>query len=152
MVSTGNSDSGIGEFHPPTMEGRGCAMNIQTHEKIDIELCGAPREVGENFSRVELRATERMSVDASGLTHGGFIFGLADHAAMIAVNHPNVVLGAAGVKFLKPVQTGDTVVAEARVDPGEGRKKNVRVTVHLGETLVFEGSFTCFLLDRHVLG
>jgi len=126
-------------------------MNIRTHEKIDVELCGAPQEVRENFSRVELHATDRMSVDGSGLTHGGFIFGLADHAAMIAVNHPNVVLGAAEVKFLKPVQTGDSVVAEARVDPGEGRKKQVAVTVYRGETIVFTGSFTCFVLDTHVL-
>lgn len=125
-------------------------MNIQTHEKIDVDLCGAPREIRENFSRVEFHATDRMSVDGSGLTHGGFIFGLADHAAMIAVNHPNVVLGAAAVKFLKPVQTGDTVVAEAQVEPGEGRKKNVQVHVTLGETTVFEGSFTCFVLDKHV--
>jgi len=126
-------------------------MNIQTHETIDLELCGTPLDVREDFSRVEFQTTERMSVDASGLTHGGFIFGLADHAAMIAVNHPNVVLGAADVKFLKPVQTGDTVVAEARVEPGEGRKKRVQVNVTLRETMVFEGRFTCFVLDHHVL-
>ena len=126
-------------------------MTIQTHETIDVELCGTPLDVRENFSRVKLQATERMSVDTSSLTHGGFIFGLADHAAMIAVNHPNVVLGAATVKFLKPVQTGDTVVAEARVEPGEGRKRTVQVTVTLEETAVFEGTFTCFVLDKHVL-
>jgi len=126
-------------------------MTIQTHETIDLELCGTPLEVRENFSRVEFQATDRMSVDPSGLTHGGFVFGLADHAAMIAVNHPNVVLGAAAVKFLKPVQTGDTVVAEARVEPGEGRKKIVQVTVTLRDTIVFEGTFTCFVLDKHVL-
>jgi acyl-coenzyme A thioesterase PaaI-like protein len=48
-----------------------------------------------------------MVVDAHGLVHGGFVFGLADYAAMLAVNDPNVVLGAAEARFLKPVRRGD---------------------------------------------
>ena len=78
-------------------------MEIITHNRIDQELCGKPLLLEEGYSRVELLTTERMAVDRVGLIHGGFIFGLADYAAMIAVNHPNVVLGAADVKFLKPV-------------------------------------------------
>ena len=70
-------------------------MNIQTHRAIDHALCGRPVRVEADFCRVELTTTPDMAVDASGLVHGGFIFGLADHAAMVAVNHPNVVLGAA---------------------------------------------------------
>ncbi|MBF0527471.1 MAG: thioesterase, partial [Deltaproteobacteria bacterium] len=65
-------------------------MNILTHQMIDQELCGKPLQVESGFSRVELRTLERMAVDGSGLVHGGFIFGLADYAAMIAVNHPYV--------------------------------------------------------------
>jgi uncharacterized protein (TIGR00369 family) len=126
-------------------------MNIDTHKEIDRELCGTPLQVDVDFSRVEMRALERMAVDASGLTHGGFIFGLADHAAMIAVNHPNVVLGGADIRFLKPVRTGEVVVAEARVTPGEGRKRVVRVSVTREEEPVFTGEFICFILERHVL-
>ena len=74
-------------------------MNIQTHKSIDQELCGKPLELGDGHSRVELITTDRMAVDKTGLVHGGFIFGLADYAAMIAVNHPNVVLGASDVRF-----------------------------------------------------
>ena len=47
-----------------------------------------------------------MAADGRGLVHGGFTFGLADFAAMCAVNDPNVVLGAATCKFLAPVQVG----------------------------------------------
>jgi acyl-coenzyme A thioesterase PaaI-like protein len=126
-------------------------MNIDTHKEIDRELCGTPLQVDVDFSRVEMRALERMAVDASGLTHGGFIFGLADHAAMIAVNHPNVVLGGADILFRKPVRTGEVVVAEARVTPGEGRKRVVRVSVTREEETVFTGEFICFILERHVL-
>jgi uncharacterized protein (TIGR00369 family) len=126
-------------------------MNIQTHRKIDHALCGRPGGVEDGYSRVELLTTTDMAVDETGLVHGGFIFGLADHAAMIAVNHPNVVLGAAEVRFLKPVKFGETVIAEARVENRSGKKHIVATTVkHDGDT-IFEGSFTCFVLERHVL-
>lgn len=126
-------------------------MNIETHEKIDRSLCGRPLQVEEGFSRVELTATANMAADDSGLIHGGFIFGMADYAAMIAVNHPNVVLGAADVKFLKPVKIGETVVADAKVVEQAGKKRIAAVTVRRAEESVFEGTFTCFVLDRHVL-
>ena len=126
-------------------------MNILTHRKISHALCGKPLEVQEGYSRVELKTTQDMAVDDFGLVHGGFIFGLADHAAMIAVNHPNVVLGAADVKFLKPVKVNETVVAEAKVTEQTGKKRMVPVSVTRGDETVFEGLFTCFVLDRHVL-
>ena len=127
-------------------------MDVITHNKIDFSLCGNPFFTEKNFSKVELKTSEQMSVDQTGLVHGGFIFGLADHAAMIAVNHPNVVLGAAEVKFLKPVKAGETVLAEAKVEEKEGKKNSVAVSVSRGEETVFEGMFTCFVLEKHVLG
>ena len=126
-------------------------MDIKTHESISRALCGVPREVGEGYSRVELETTRDMAVDNSGLIHGGFIFGQADYAAMIAVNHPNVVLGAAEVRFLKPVKAGETVIAEARVTETDGKKRIVEVSVTRDAATVFEGRFTCFVLDQHVL-
>ena len=127
-------------------------MEIITHLKIDPDLCGVPLNVASGTSRVELLTRDVMAADASGLVHGGFIFGLADYAAMLAVNHPNVVLGGAEVKFLKPVQCGETVVADGRVEETEGRKHRVGVTVTRDRETVFSGLFTCFVLDRHVLG
>lgn len=126
-------------------------MKILTHHRIDQSLCGTPLVVENGFSRVQLETGECMTADGSGLIHGGFIFGLADYAAMIAVNHPNVVLGRADVKFIRPVKTGDIVVAEARMEPGNGTEKSVAVTVCRGGTTVFEGVFTCFVLEKHVL-
>jgi acyl-coenzyme A thioesterase PaaI-like protein len=126
-------------------------MKITTHALIHNGLCGTPLEVQQNFSRVELTATPEMQVDASGLIHGGFIFGLADYAAMIAVNHPNVVLGAASVKFLKPVAVADVVLATATVHEEKGKKRVVAVQVLRKDEPVFEGEFVCFVLDRHVL-
>jgi acyl-coenzyme A thioesterase PaaI-like protein len=126
-------------------------MKIVTHLGIDPTLCGHPIEVSQGRSRVELKTFAGMAVDDSGLVHGGFIFGLADYAAMIAVNHPNVVLGAADVKFLQPVAVGMTVVAEAGVEKIQGKKHWVGVSVDNDGQTVFQGMFTCFVLDQHVL-
>jgi len=125
--------------------------DIITHQKIDQRLCGRPLAVEDGFSRVELLATTEMAADDSGLIHGGFVFGLADYAAMIAVNHPNVVLGAADVKFIKPVQAGQTIHAEARLAEKKGKKHRVDVVVRLADQEVFRGEFICFALDAHVL-
>ena len=126
-------------------------MQVLTHNRIDTKLCGQPVFVKDGTSRVELKTQEFMAVDTHGLVHGGFIFGLADHAAMIAVNDPNVVLGSAQVKFIKPVSTGQTVVAEARTEAVEGKKHIISVIALIEETKVFEGEFKCFVLEKHVL-
>lgn len=126
-------------------------MMIKTHEAIDQTLCGTPLILDEGLSQVELKTTAAMAADATGLVHGGFLFGLADYAAMIAVNHPNVVLGSADVKFLKPVKVGETVLAKARVEEVQGKKNWVAVSVLKDELTVFQGMFTCFTLDKHVL-
>ncbi|CAE8594489.1 unnamed protein product [Polarella glacialis] len=96
-------------------------------------------------------ASKEMKADAQGLTHGGFYFGMADYAAMLAVNDPHVVLGAATAKFLKPVRTGDELTAEARVSEAKGKKRVVEVKIFRGTEEVFEGTFTCFVLEKHVL-
>ena len=126
-------------------------MNINTHHKIDPAICGQPVLVEKDRCVVELTTTENMTADESGLVHGGFIFGLADYAAMIAVNHPNVVLGGSEVKFLKPVVLKDKVVATARIEAVEGKKRIVGVKIKRDDDIVFEGKFTCFVLPEHIL-
>ena len=126
-------------------------MKIDTHRQIDRTLCGTPLKVEDGTSQVQLDTTPAMAADDSGLVHGGFIFGAADYAAMIAVNHPHVVLGAADVKFLKPVRVGETVLAQASVQEIKGKKYWVSVNVSKEGHEVFQGMFTCFVLDKHVL-
>ena len=103
-----------------------------------------------------LTTVAEMAADAAGLVHGGFVFGLADHAAMLAVNDPNVVLGSASVRFLRPVAMGERLVAEARRVEAAGRKSRVEVEVRRdaaagGGEAVMSGEFVCITLDRHVL-
>ena len=70
---------------------------------------------------------------------------------MLAVNHPNVVLGGSESRFLAPVRVGDVMMARAVVASREGRRREVEVEVTVGEKGVFKGAFTCYVLDRHVL-
>ena len=126
-------------------------MKIETHQHINQTLCGQPLSLEPGYSRVQLQTTDQMATDEHGLIHGGFIFGFADYAAMLAVNHPHVVLGASDVKFLKPSSVGDILLAEARVESVEGKKNVVKVVVIRKERPVFEGIFTCYILNQHVL-
>lgn len=126
-------------------------MDPKTHEAIDARWSGAPVEIGEGTAMVRLETIPEMRVDERGLVHGGFVFGAADHAAMLAVNEPTVVLGGAEVRFLAPVVVGDIVEVRAEVEGSQGRKSVVRVGAAVGDTRVFEGTFTCFVLDGHVL-
>jgi uncharacterized protein (TIGR00369 family) len=126
-------------------------VEIATHQEIDARLCGQVVSLSEDHCSIALHAREEMRADASGLIHGGFVFGLADYAAMVAVNHPNVVLGAAETKFLKPVQVGDRLQAEAHIQERQGKKIFVAVTVKRGAEEIFQGLFTCFVPPRHVL-
>jgi len=124
---------------------------VNTHLGIDASLCGAPRQIAPGLAEVALTTQPAMAADAEGLVHGGFVFGLADHAAMLAVNHPHVVLGSATSKFLKPVRVGETVVATATRTSEAGKRHVVAVEVRRAQEVVFTGEFTCFVLDRHVL-
>jgi len=128
-------------------------MQQNTHLKTSKKLVGAVVSIQENKSTVRLRMTEDMMVDSFDLAHGGFTFGLADYAAMLAINHPNVVLGKAEVKFIKPTIVGDELIAEAEVtEQVNPMKSMVSVSVkNQNDVLVFEGVFTCFSLDNHIL-
>jgi acyl-coenzyme A thioesterase PaaI-like protein len=132
-------------------------VEIRTHHALDRELCGTPEALAEGTATVSLTPTARMQADDRGLVHGGFVFGLADHAAMLAVNEPTVVLGAAELRFSAPVTVGQRLVATARVSeqaggaPGKAKKHLVDVEVHAGETLVFRGRLTCLVPPTHVL-
>jgi len=126
-------------------------MHPKTHLQADPRFCGSVIELGEGTARVALDTTDSMVVDAAGLIHGGFVFSLADYAAMLAVNHPNVVLGAAQTRFLKPVRLGDRVTANARTREAHGKKREVSVDAAVDGHKVFEGTFICFALEQHVL-
>ncbi|SFV69674.1 Hot dog fold protein HP0420 [hydrothermal vent metagenome] len=124
---------------------------IQTHERINQDLCGEVIKLEQGYVELRLTTTPEMIADEVGLIHGGFIFSAADYAAMLAVNERNVVLVASDCQFLSPVKFHDEVNFVARVRHKEGRKRNVHVEGFVLEIKVFEGEFKTVITDRHVL-
>src|SRR5205085_10056786 len=116
----------------------------RTHPRISQNLCGRLLPSEGAGSEVELLLTEVMRADDEGLVHGGFIFGAADYAAMLAINHPLVVLAGADVRFLKPARVGDTLTFRGILEPEQGKLRTVSVDgfSSIGE-LVFSGAFRC---------
>jgi acyl-coenzyme A thioesterase PaaI-like protein len=126
-------------------------MNANTHRALSTRLCGELRELRQGEAVVELQTSEDMRADELGLVHGGFVFGLADHAAMLAINDPLVVLGSAESRFVAPVAVGEALSAHARLRGVEGKKHIVDVEVWGPRELVFAGTFVCFVPREHVL-
>lgn len=126
-------------------------MDQRTHQAVAPQLCGRPVELSPGRARVVLETHRDMAADDRGLVHGGFTFGLADYAAMLAVNEPTVVLASAQVRFVGPVVVGDRIEADARVERSEGRKRWVKVVVSREGTPVAEGELVAFVPERHLL-
>ena len=125
-------------------------MKAQTHLDISAELVGEPLELAPGRAKVRLSTKPEMVADGYGLVHGGFTFGLADYAAMLAINDPNVVLGAAESRFLAPVRAGEELIALAEVVERQGKKAKVTCSVST-DKVVMEATFTCFVLEKHIL-
>ena len=124
---------------------------IQTHERINQDLCGEVVKLEQGYVELRLTTTPEMVADDVGLIHGGFIFSSADYAAMLAVNERNVVLVASECQFLSPVKFHDEINFVARVRHKEGRKRNVHVEAFVLDIKVFEGEFKTVITERHVL-
>lgn len=125
-------------------------MQPRTHLATNERLVGRVLELSDRKAKTALATTPEMAVDDRGLVHGGFVFGLADYAAMLAVNDPNVVLGGAEVRFLAPVSAGEEIIARADVTTADGTRRQVDVSASVEGETVFLGSFTCFVLATHV--
>jgi len=126
-------------------------MELNTHLNIDTSLCGKVVKLDTGYAEVLLHTTQKMSVDSQGLVHGGFIFSAVDYAAMSAVNDPYVVLGASTSTFVAPVKVGNAVLCKASVVSEKGKRRVVEVKAFVDGKLVLKGSFTTFVLDKHVL-
>ena len=124
---------------------------VKTHTRINENLCGEIVKIEEGYVEVRLTTLPEMLADDVGLIHGGFIFGSADYAAMLAVNEKNVVLVASDCQFLSPVKLNDEVNVIARVRHKEGRKRNVHVEAYVLDIKVFEGEFKTVITEKHVL-
>jgi len=72
-------------------------------------------EIKEGYSRIKMTVREEM-INGFGIVHGGIAFSLADSAFAFACNNRNVLSVAldTSINFLKPVNVGDVLTAEAK--------------------------------------
>ena len=72
-------------------------------------------EITEGYSKIKMTVRKEM-INGLGIVHGGITFSLADSAFAFACNNRNVLSVAldTSINFLKPVQVGDILVAEAK--------------------------------------
>ena len=124
---------------------------VKTHLRIDQRYSGRVVKVEDGSAEVLLSTSEEMLADDQGLIHGGFTFSAADYAAMVAVNHPTVVLVAANVKYLAPVKLGESVLFKANVIEQNGKKSLVVVSAKVEEKEVFKGEFQTYTPTEHIL-
>ncbi len=125
-------------------------FDLKTHLQFNKKYAQLV-EIKEESAKVRFEAIDEMAVDEEGLIHGGFTFGAADFCAMATVNEPFVVLVRSQCEFMAPVKVGDIVEFESETIMKERRKHEIKVTGHLSEIKVFEGIFSCVVLDKHVL-
>ncbi|MFI5493826.1 hydroxyphenylacetyl-CoA thioesterase PaaI [Actinoplanes sp. NPDC051859] len=95
-------------------------------QALGIELVSA----GEGAAVVRMKVTAAM-VNGHGITHGGFVFLLADTAFACACNSlgPVTVSAGADVAFLRPTAEGDMLEARAHERASSGRSGLYDVTV-----------------------
>jgi acyl-CoA thioesterase len=104
-------------------------------KSLGIELLSA----GDGQATVRMRVTGDM-VNGHAMTHGGFVFILADTAFACACNSHGPVTVAAGadISFLRPTKAGDVLTAYARERVTQGRSGIYDVTVTCGDDVVAE--------------
>lgn len=96
-------------------------------------------DAGPGTATASMRVRPDM-VNGHGMTHGGFVFCLADTAFAVACNSGGTTTVAAGadVAFLASTVAGDELVATASQRYRQGRSGLYDVTVRCGDTVVAE--------------
>ena len=72
-------------------------------------------EIKEGYSKIKMTVRTEM-INGFGLVHGGISFSLSDSAFAFACNNRNVLSVAldTSINFIKPVNVGDVLTAEAK--------------------------------------
>lgn len=111
-------------------------------------------EISEGYSRIRMTIREEM-VNGFGIVHGGVPFSLADSAFAFACNNRNNLSVAldANMSFIKPMQPGDVITAEAR-EVHNGRSTGVYIVSLTNQkeeqVALFKG--TCFRTGKPLIG
>ncbi|MFF1946007.1 hydroxyphenylacetyl-CoA thioesterase PaaI [Rhodococcus qingshengii] len=103
--------------------------------KLGIELV----ELSDGTATMSMAVTEDM-VNGHGITHGGYVFILADTTFAMACNSRDdaAVAARCDIRYLRPTKAGDVLVAQAVERARFGRNGIYDVTVSCGNNVVVE--------------
>lgn len=120
-----------------------------THNRIAVDMFAldtasrklgiALIELGDGHASMSMTVTEDM-VNGHGITHGGYVFLLADTTFAMACNsHDDAAVAArCDIRYLRPTRAGDELVAVAVERARYGRNGIYDVTVSHGPDVVAE--------------
>lgn len=103
--------------------------------KLGIELV----ELRDGYAKMSMTVTEEM-VNGYSITHGGYVFLLADTTFAMACNsrEDSAVAARCDIRYLRSTRSGDVLVAEAVERARFGRNGIYDVTVSSGGDVVAE--------------
>ena len=110
-------------------------------------------EIKEGTSKIKMLVRAEM-INGLGIVHGGIAFSLADSCFAFACNNRNILSVAldTSISFLKPVNVGDILIAEA-TEMHNGRSTglyHVTITNQKGHIVaLFKG--TCFRTNKSLI-
>ncbi|MDR3599193.1 MAG: transcription factor FapR [Desulfosporosinus sp.] len=115
----------------------------------DQELIGELLElvIGER-ARSELMIDESMVLAKARVARGHYLFAQANSLAIALVDAPMALTGSVELKFIRPVQLGEIVVAEGKVLKRKQSKYWVRVSVKVDAEEVLRGHWVLFALGE----
>jgi len=110
-------------------------------ELIDLEL-------GKSGIAV-LKTTKNMTFGKTGIVRSHYIFSLADSLAISIINAEVALTGLARLRYKKPVYSGETLIAKARIARQKGNRYLVSVHVKVKQIEVFNAKLIVFsVIDK----
>ncbi|PBC36006.1 phenylacetic acid degradation protein PaaD [Rhodococcus sp. ACPA4] len=104
-------------------------------QKLGIELM----ELDDGYARMSMVITEDM-VNGHAITHGGYVFLLADTTFAMACNSyaDPAVAARCDIRYVRPTKAGDVLMADAVERARFGKNGIYDVTVTSGDTVIAE--------------
>ncbi|MDQ7094726.1 transcription factor FapR [Desulfosporosinus sp. PR] len=91
---------------------------------------------------------ETMVLSKARVARGHYLFAQANSLAIALVDAPMALTGSVELKFIRPVQLGELVVAEGRVAKRKGDKYWVDVVLMVNTEAILRGNWVLFAKDR----
>ncbi len=112
-------------------------------ELVDVELNVSGKSIFEPEAG--------MTFEGNNVVRGHFIFAQANSLAVAIIDAEVALTGFSHIKYLRPVQLGDRMVAKAKVERAKNHRFFVRINTYVEDELVFKGKFIIFAMDDHKL-